>query len=127
LPLRNKQTGVIEKWFGTCTDIHESVESRFAQKRMVRGSWSLVLCGLLLIVTQRQQLLSVIALAQVTLFSVDRNRNLNLIEGSFIWDLDSDIGSVSGDESSNARPSKSEEVSCSENWVFLFLDCCFMS
>jgi PAS domain S-box-containing protein len=35
LPLRNNQTGVIEKWFGTCTDIHEAVEARFAQKRMV--------------------------------------------------------------------------------------------
>jgi hypothetical protein len=34
LPLRNKQTGAIEKWFGTCTDIHEGVESRFAAKRM---------------------------------------------------------------------------------------------
>lgn len=46
--------------------------------------------------TQRQQLLSVIAHAQVTLFSVDRNRNLILLEGSFIWDLDKDSGS--GDE-----------------------------
>jgi PAS domain S-box-containing protein len=35
LPMRNKQTGAIEKWFGTCTDIHEAVESRFAAKRMV--------------------------------------------------------------------------------------------
>jgi PAS domain S-box-containing protein len=34
LPLRNKQTGAIEKWFGTCTDIHEGIESRFAAKRM---------------------------------------------------------------------------------------------
>jgi PAS domain S-box-containing protein len=40
LPLRNKQTGAIEKWFGTCTDIHEGVESRFAAKRM--ASLSLV-------------------------------------------------------------------------------------
>jgi hypothetical protein len=34
--MRNKQTGEIEKWFGTCTDIHEAVESRFAAKRTVR-------------------------------------------------------------------------------------------
>jgi len=34
--MRNKQTGVIEKWFGTCTDIHEAVESRFQAKRLVR-------------------------------------------------------------------------------------------
>jgi hypothetical protein len=33
--MRNKQTGTIEKWYGTCTDIHEAVESRFAAKRMV--------------------------------------------------------------------------------------------
>ena len=36
LPMKNKQTEAIEKWFGTCTDIHEAVETRFAQKRMVR-------------------------------------------------------------------------------------------
>jgi len=34
--MRNKTTGQIEKWFGTCTDIHEAVETRFIQKRMVR-------------------------------------------------------------------------------------------
>jgi hypothetical protein len=33
--MRNKQTGAIEKWYGTCTDIHEAVESRFAARRMV--------------------------------------------------------------------------------------------
>lgn len=35
LPMRNAKTGAIEKWFGTCTDIHEAVESRFAARRMV--------------------------------------------------------------------------------------------
>lgn len=34
--MKNKQTGAIEKWFGTCTDIHEAVESRFVAERMVR-------------------------------------------------------------------------------------------
>ncbi|KAN0093826.1 hypothetical protein V8E51_017010 [Hyaloscypha variabilis] len=87
LPLRNKQTGAIEKWFGTCTDIHEGVESRFAAKRM------------------RQQLLSVIGHAQVTLFSVDRNRRITLLEGAFIWDLDSEGGS--GDET--GKGSKGED------------------
>lgn len=38
LPLKNKHTGVIEKWFGTCTDIHEAVEARVAQKRLVSCS-----------------------------------------------------------------------------------------
>jgi PAS domain S-box-containing protein len=41
LPLKNKHTGVIEKWFGTCTDIHEAVEARFAHKRMVSRSSAL--------------------------------------------------------------------------------------
>ena len=45
--------------------------------------------------------------AHVTLFSVDRYRKLTLIEGSFIWDLDTDIGS--GDESGSGNQSKSEE------------------
>jgi hypothetical protein len=62
----------------------------------------------MLIFEQRQQLLSVIAHAQVTLFSVDRNRKLNLIEGSFIWNLDGDIGS--GDERGSGKASKSEEL-----------------
>lgn len=35
--MRNSKTGAIEKWYGTCTDIHEAVESRFAAKRMVRS------------------------------------------------------------------------------------------
>lgn len=84
LPMKNKQTGEIEKWLGTCTDIHEAVQSRFEAKRT------------------RQQLLSVIAHAQVTLFSVDRNRNLTLLEGAFIWNLESD------DESGSGILSKSE-------------------
>ncbi|EDO03824.1 hypothetical protein SS1G_06305 [Sclerotinia sclerotiorum 1980 UF-70] len=73
--MRNKDTGKIEKWYGTCTDIHEAVMSRFEAKRL------------------RQQLLSVITHAQVTLFSVDRHRKINLLEGAFIWDLESDVGS----------------------------------
>ncbi|KAF7919731.1 hypothetical protein BELL_1229g00010 [Botrytis elliptica] len=73
--MRNKDTGKIQKWYGTCTDIHEAVMSRFEAKRL------------------RQQLLSVITHAQVTLFSVDRHRKINLLEGSFIWDLESDVGS----------------------------------
>jgi signal transduction histidine kinase len=43
----------------------------------------------------------VIAHAQVTLFSVDRNRKLTLLEGSFIWDLESN-GS-SGDKSGYSK------------------------
>lgn len=68
--LRNKDTGAIEKWYGTCTDIHEAVESRMMAKRT------------------KQQLQSVITHAQVTLFAVDRHRNITLLEGAFIWDLE---------------------------------------
>ena len=46
--------------------------------------------AILLTPSQRQQLLYVIAHAQVTLFSVDKNRNLTLLEGAFIWDLEGD-------------------------------------
>jgi PAS domain S-box-containing protein len=88
LPLRNMQTGAIEKWFGTCTDIHEAVESRFIARRT------------------RQQLLSVISHAQVTLFSVDRHRKLTLLEGSFIWDFQSEP--ASGDEAGSSG-SRSED------------------
>ncbi|KAB8304182.1 hypothetical protein EYC80_003601 [Monilinia laxa] len=84
--LRNKDTGEIEKWFGTCTDIHETVISRFEAKRL------------------RQQLLSVITHAQVTLFSVDRHRRINLLEGSFIWDLESEIGSSDESVAGSGKP-----------------------
>lgn len=90
LPQRNRHTGKIEKWFGTCTDVHEAVVARSTAKRL------------------RQHLLSVIAHAQVTLFAVDRNRNLTLLEGSFIWDLESNVVS-DDDASSNGRGGKSED------------------
>ncbi|RDA95531.1 hypothetical protein CP533_5431 [Ophiocordyceps camponoti-saundersi (nom. inval.)] len=68
LAVRNKDTGEIEKWFGTCTDIHESMETKFAAKRM------------------RQQLLSVIAHSHVTIFTVDPSRLVTMLEGALIWD-----------------------------------------
>ncbi|KAK0729137.1 hypothetical protein B0T21DRAFT_292312 [Apiosordaria backusii] len=72
LPLRNKQTGEIEKWFGTCTDVHESIETKIEAKRT------------------RQQLLSVIALSSMTMFTVDLNRKITMIEGALIWDYQCD-------------------------------------
>ncbi|KAK0656628.1 hypothetical protein B0T16DRAFT_318726 [Cercophora newfieldiana] len=33
LPLKNKETGDIEKWFGTCTDVHESIETKLEAKK----------------------------------------------------------------------------------------------
>ncbi|OWP04389.1 hypothetical protein B2J93_7932 [Marssonina coronariae] len=91
LPMRNLQTGAIEKWYGTCTDIHEAVETRYAAKRL------------------RQQLLSVINHAQVTLFSVDRERKITLLEGPFIWDLDREVGVGSGDESASGKQARGED------------------
>ncbi|KAK0673238.1 putative signal transduction histidine-protein kinase [Cercophora samala] len=72
LPLKNKQTGKIEKWFGTCTDVHESIETKIEAKRT------------------RQQLLSVIALSNMTMFTVDLNRKITMIEGALIWDYQCD-------------------------------------
>lgn len=71
LPLRNKKTGEVEKWFGTCTDVNESIEAKLEAKRT------------------RQQLLSVIAHSRMTMFTVDVNRRVTMIEGALIWDSDS--------------------------------------
>lgn len=64
LPLRNPESGKIEKWFGTCTDVHESIETKLAARRT------------------RQQLLSVISHAHVTIFTVDMNRKITMLEVS---------------------------------------------
>lgn len=66
MPLRNPTTGKIEKWFGTCTDVHENIETRLAARRT------------------RQQLLSVIAHAHVTIFTVDLDRKVTMLEGALI-------------------------------------------
>ncbi|KAK0618109.1 hsp90-like protein [Bombardia bombarda] len=68
LPLRNKRTGKIEKWFGTCTDVNESIEAKLEAKRT------------------RQQLLSVITHSRMTMFTVDVDRKITMLEGALIWD-----------------------------------------
>lgn len=68
LAVRNPETGEIEKWFGTCTDVHESIETKLAAKNT------------------RQQLLSVIAHSRVTIFTVDPSRRVTMLEGALIWD-----------------------------------------
>ncbi|ORY57135.1 uncharacterized protein BCR38DRAFT_354844 [Pseudomassariella vexata] len=85
LPLRNKQTGQIEKWFGTCTDIHESLERKIAAKRM------------------RQQLLTVLSHAQTTIFSVDRERRVTMLEGALIWNAPGDTASDNDSEDLETR------------------------
>lgn len=72
LPQRNKETGEIEKWFGTCTDVNESIEAKLAARRT------------------RQQLLSVLAHSQVTIFTVDTNLNLTMLEGALMWESNGD-------------------------------------
>lgn len=85
LAVTNKDTGEVEKWLGkmtlllngdrgadtlmkgTCTDVHESIETKFSAKRT------------------RQQLLSVIAHSQVTIFTVDTKRCVTMLEGALIW------------------------------------------
>lgn len=53
---------------GTCTDVHESNEARNEIKRT------------------RQQLLSVIALSHMTMFTVNPDRRITMLEGAMIWD-----------------------------------------
>ncbi|KAI9714201.1 MAG: hypothetical protein M1812_006422 [Candelaria pacifica] len=68
LAVKNRTTGQITQWLGTCTDIHELVEARTAERRT------------------REQLLEVINYAQVTLWVVDRDRKLAMLEGRLMWD-----------------------------------------
>lgn len=63
LPLRDPRTNRIVKWFGTCTDVQEQVEARQEARRT------------------RQQLLNVIEHAHITLWAVDRDRNLTFLQG----------------------------------------------
>jgi hypothetical protein len=67
LPLKDQRTGKILKWVGSCTDVHDTVQARLDAKRI------------------REQLLKVIAHAHVTLWVVDRERKLTLLEGQFKW------------------------------------------
>lgn len=67
LPLRNKQTGLIEKWFGTCTDVHEALEAKMTAKQT------------------RAQLLSVLTHAQTTIFAVDHDMKITMLEGALSW------------------------------------------
>ena len=68
LPLRDPKTKKILKWFGTCTDIHDLVEARQEAKQT------------------REQLLSVIRHAHVTVWVVNQDRILTFLEGRLMWD-----------------------------------------
>jgi PAS domain S-box-containing protein len=67
LPLRDPQTKKIEKWFGTYTDVHEAVETKLEAEKT------------------RQQLLGVLAHARVTIFTVNADCQVTMLEGALIW------------------------------------------
>lgn len=71
LPLRD-DSGSIIRWLGTCTDVHEGVEAREAAK------------------LNRAQLLQVLETAKVTLFTVSKDRKLEMLEGSLVWQPETD-------------------------------------
>ncbi|KAF2118368.1 putative histidine kinase HHK6p [Lophiotrema nucula] len=69
--------GKIVKWFGTCTDIHDLVVARQEARQT------------------KAQLLRVIEHARVTLWAVNRNSEIILLEGEMKWrdeDVDKAIG-----------------------------------
>ncbi|KAI0137712.1 hypothetical protein F4776DRAFT_623089 [Hypoxylon sp. NC0597] len=84
LPLRNKHTGNIEKWFGTCTDVHEALEAKMAAKQT------------------REQLLSVLTHAQTTIFAVDQDLKVTMLEGALTWNAAGN--DTSGDGSDRTDP-----------------------
>jgi len=66
VPFRD-EGGNILKWFGTCTDIHDVVEARQAAK------------------DTREQMRRVIEHAHVTLWAINKERKLTVLEGSLAW------------------------------------------
>lgn len=68
-PLRDS-TGKIVRWFGTCTDSHEQISAREAARQM------------------RQQLLRVVEHANITLWAIDHDKRLTLLEGTTLWQTD---------------------------------------
>ena len=66
-PLRDK-SGRIVKWFGMNTDTHDLIEARLSAKRF------------------QDHLLNVITHASVTLWTVDNDLTLTLLEGNLMWE-----------------------------------------
>jgi hypothetical protein len=66
-PLRD-ESGKILKWYGTNTDIHDIVMARIEAAR------------------NKFQILTVLAHAEVSLFSIDKDRILTMAEGVMPWD-----------------------------------------
>src|SRR5688572_20819692 len=64
-PLRDSSA---DNPLGTCTDVHDNVQTKISAAQT------------------REQLLSVLKHGKVTLFTVDTERRVTLLEGSLIWD-----------------------------------------
>jgi hypothetical protein len=65
-PFRD-ENGKILKWYGTNTDIHDLVMARIEAAR------------------NKLQMLTVLAHAEVNLFSVNKDRTITMAEGSMLW------------------------------------------
>lgn len=71
-PFRDED-GEVLKWYGTITDIHDLVMARIKARR------------------KQQQVMTVLAHAEVNLFSIDTDRKITLAEGGMFWDSDVDV------------------------------------
>jgi len=67
LPLRDPNMNKILKWFGTCTDIDDLVQARLDAKRA------------------REQLSNVMAHVALTVWTIDQELKVSMIEGDQIW------------------------------------------
>ena len=61
------ETGKIFRWFGTCVDVHDAVEAREAHRRT------------------REQLYRVMDSANLTLYAVNIEGKVDMLEGSYWW------------------------------------------
>lgn len=68
LPLRDAKSGVIVKWFGTCTDIQDIIDARNEGRRA------------------RQQLQSVLRHAEMTMWTTNRDMLITYFEGDVLSD-----------------------------------------
>ena len=94
LPLKDK-SGKILKWFGTCTDVHETMKAKLDARQ------------------SRKQLLSVLTDVQTTIFSVNRDRKVTMLEGALLRNDEDNSPSVM---MSNIEPPK--YIGCDVDEVF---------
>jgi PAS domain S-box-containing protein len=78
MPLRDKDSNKVLKWYGTNTDVHDHITQRIEAAR------------------NKDQILTVLAHSEVNLFSIDEERKLSLMEGSIILDYSPDKSSLVG-------------------------------